>query len=83
MRKRSEEQLQKWAGEGRRRTNLLLRWAGGLIATGLILQIVTLFWSHPLAFLAFIAVGVGPLAIGMLIFLWVLLQTPAAPASDV
>jgi hypothetical protein len=52
-----------------------LEWAGGLIAAGLVVEIATSAWIHPLAFVTFVTVTC-PLAIaGMLLFLWSLVSS--------
>jgi hypothetical protein len=56
-----------------------IRYAGRLIGAGLFVQLLTLLRPHPLAFVAFLAVG-GPLvAAGVVLFLWSLVsQNPGA-----
>ncbi|HKT51026.1 MAG TPA: hypothetical protein VJV96_12035 [Candidatus Angelobacter sp.] len=53
-----------------------LRLAGGLIISGLAVQAVSLFWSHPLSFIVFISVGTLLLAIGIVIYLLTILSLP-------
>ena len=47
-----------------------LRIAGILILAGLIVELITLKWSHPTAFLFFLLLGGSLMAIGMLIYLY-------------
>ncbi|HEY6764585.1 MAG TPA: hypothetical protein VI386_07430 [Candidatus Sulfotelmatobacter sp.] len=47
-----------------------LRWAGFLIAAGLIVQLTTFIWIHPLAFIAFAVIGCPLTAAGILLFLY-------------
>jgi hypothetical protein len=46
-----------------------LRWAGCLIAVGLIIQLTTFIWIHPLAFIGFAVIGCPLVAAGVLLFL--------------
>ena len=55
--------LQKW-----------LRGAGILIALGLSLELVSLFWRHPLSFLLFVFLGGGPLGTGVVLYLYALVS---------
>jgi hypothetical protein len=52
-----------------------LRWAGGLVAAGLIVQLSVSAWFHPLAFVVFLVVACPLVFAGMLTFLWALVQT--------
>jgi hypothetical protein len=47
-----------------------LRWAGFLIALGLIVQLTTFIWIHPLAFIAFAVIACPLIAAGVLLFLY-------------
>lgn len=47
-----------------------LRWAGLLIALGLVVQLVTFIWIHPLAFIAFATVGCPLVLAGVLLYLY-------------
>ena len=47
-----------------------IRIAGLLIAAGLIIQLLTLTWSHPLAFIAFLVIGTPIVAAGALFYLY-------------
>ena len=46
-----------------------LRIAGILILAGLIVELITLKWSHPTAFLFFLLLGGSLMAMGMLLYL--------------
>lgn len=47
-----------------------IRWSGILIGAGLIIQMLTLLWTHPLAFIAFLLVGCPLVAAGILFYLY-------------
>ncbi len=47
-----------------------LRIAGSLIVAGLLVELITLKWSHPTAFLFFLLLGGSLMAIGMLVYLY-------------
>ena len=47
-----------------------LRGAGYLVAAGLIVQIGSSWWQHPLAFVVFAAVACPLVVAGVLLFLW-------------
>jgi hypothetical protein len=49
-----------------------LRWAGLLVALGLLLQLSVSMWIHPLAFVTFLMVACPLVVAGMLTFLWAL-----------
>jgi len=55
-----------------------IRWSGILIVAGLIVQMVTLLWTHPLAFVCFILVGCPLVGAGILLYLYSLLSHHAA-----
>jgi uncharacterized membrane protein len=46
-----------------------LRIGGLLIAAGLIVQLASFFWNHPLAFIAFAAIGGGLTVVGALVYI--------------
>ena len=56
------------------RTEKRLRVAGALIILGLLVELATLFWLHPLSFMTFLAVGALLLALGVPFYLFTLLQ---------
>jgi hypothetical protein len=55
-----------------------IRWAGVLVAAGLLVQIATLMPLHPLAFVAFLVIGCPLLGAGILLFLTALLAKDQA-----
>ena len=60
-----------------------IRWAGLIISLGLVIQTCTLFWTHPLAFMAFLLVGCPLVAAGLLLYLYSLAaHGPHAPAAS-
>lgn len=65
-----------------------IRWSGLLIVIGLVVQMVTLIWIHPLAFMAFLLIGCPLVAAGILLFLYSIVsdagvheQTAAPPKA--
>lgn len=51
-----------------------LRRSGMLLLAGLGVQIVTFFWSTPMAFVLFLGVGSLLVAAGVCLFLWTLIS---------
>jgi hypothetical protein len=47
-----------------------IKWAGLMIALGLIVQVLTFAWIHPLAFLAFLVLGCPLVGAGVLLYLY-------------
>ena len=47
-----------------------LQLSGLLIATGLGVELATLFWNHPVSFFLFAVPGAGLMSAGMLLYLW-------------
>jgi uncharacterized membrane protein HdeD (DUF308 family) len=56
-----------------------LRLAGLLLGLGLLIEVATLFWPHPTAFLAFLFLGALLVAAGVLLYLLSIVTDPAAP----
>jgi len=56
------------------RLNSRLRTAGVLLVVGLIIEILSLFWIHPLAFMGFLVIGCTFLGLGIVLFLWTLVS---------
>ena len=56
-----------------------IRWAAVMIGAGLLLQLVTLLRVHPLAFVAFLAVGCPLVAAGVILYLWSLVTPRTGP----
>lgn len=50
-----------------------IQWAGTLIGAGLLVQLGTLVWAHPLAFVIFLLVGCPLVAGGICLYLLSLL----------
>lgn len=44
--------------------------AGGLIAAGLVVELATLFWIHPVSMTLFLCLGAVLVLAGMAVFLW-------------
>lgn len=55
-----------------------IRLSGILIAVGLVIQLITYIWIHPLAFIAFLLVSCPLVAIGILIYLYSLVTTQSS-----
>ncbi len=55
-----------------------LRWSGGFIILGLIVQALSLLWNHPLSFIAFVTLGGLLLAIGIVLYLLTLVNMQTA-----
>jgi hypothetical protein len=47
-----------------------IRWAGLLVVAGLLVQLLTMSWSHPLAFMAFLTIGCPLTLAGVLLYLF-------------
>ena len=58
-----------------------LRISGVLLLLGLSTESVSLFWVHPIAFIAFFVVGGTLLAAGVLLFLYSLVLFPSSTDS--
>ena len=56
-----------------------LVWAGSLVVAGLIVEIASSTWNHPLAFVAFLVVACPLVVLGMLLFLWALVAPDSRP----
>lgn len=59
-----------------------IRLAGILLIIGLLAELVTLWWSHPTAFLFFLFVGGGLMAIGIVVYLLTLASTENKPSPE-
>ena len=55
-----------------------IRWASFLVCAGLLIQSITLVTLHPLAFVAFLAVGCPIAAAGIALYLWSLVSPDEA-----
>ena len=60
------------SGETGRRKGFAVRLfiAGWLITAGLAVELVTLFWIHPVSMTLFLCLGAVLVAAGMAVFLW-------------
>lgn len=59
-----------------------LRAAGILLIIGLIIEILSFVWVHPLAFMSFLVIGCTFLGLGIVLFLWTLVpHSKAQPTS--
>jgi len=47
-----------------------IRWSGVLVIIGLLVQILSMSWSHPLAFMAFLIFGCPLTLSGVLLYLF-------------
>ncbi|MGH9328341.1 MAG: hypothetical protein ACRD2B_16860 [Terriglobia bacterium] len=59
-----------------------IRWAGILIVAGLIIELITFIWIHPLAFIGFILVSCPLVAIGILLSLYSLVTTQSSTVDE-
>ena len=59
-----------------------IRVAGTLIIAGLVVELVTLRWSHPTAFLVFLSLGGALMALGIAVYLFSLVSADARPPAD-
>ncbi|HEV2176168.1 MAG TPA: hypothetical protein VGW33_03050 [Terriglobia bacterium] len=59
-----------------------IRWAGVLIGAGLIVQLITFFFIHPLAFITFLGIGCPLVAAGIVIYLYSLLENTPSPPDE-
>jgi len=56
-----------------------LRIAGILIVMGLIVELLTIAWNNPIAFLVFLGVGGLLIFVGMVVYLWSLVSQDQQP----
>jgi hypothetical protein len=59
-----------------------LRIAGGMIIAGLLVELFSLRWSHPTAFLVFIVFGGALIGIGILFYLYSLVSRAPVEAQS-
>jgi hypothetical protein len=59
-----------------------IRIAGSLLIAGLLVELVTLRWSHPTAFLFFLLIGGALMALGIVIYLFSLISAENKPSFD-
>lgn len=55
-----------------------IRIAGILLVAGLVVELISLTWSHPTAFLLFLFVGATLMAVGLLLYLYSLVAREKA-----
>ena len=55
-----------------------IRRSGLLIACGLVMQMITLIWVHPLAFMAFLLIGCPLVGAGIVLFLYAIVTPDAS-----
>jgi len=60
----------------------VLRIASGLIILGLVVELISLAWIHPLAFTLFAFVGICLIGLGILIYLASLVLVVSPPGED-
>lgn len=65
-------------GKSNPRLEKRLRIAGSMILLGLLVELGTLLWSHPTAFLLFIFLGGTLMGLGILLYLFSILTTSQA-----
>ena len=53
-----------------------LKIAGALIAVGLVVELATLFWIHPVSMTLFLCLGAVLVLAGMAVFLWSVVSGP-------
>jgi len=56
-----------------------IRWSGILIVVGLVVQMLTLLWTHPLAFMCFLLVGCPLVGAGIVFYLYSLVAHSETP----
>lgn len=59
-----------------------LRLSGLLVILGLIVELVTLFWAHPTAFLVFLGLDGLLVGAGVLLYLFSIVTYPSAPPQS-
>jgi len=59
-----------------------IRVAGILLIAGLLVEFVTLHWSHPTAFLFFLLLGGALMALGIAIYLFSLVSAENKPPAE-
>jgi hypothetical protein len=60
----------------------LLRTSSALVIAGLLLEIVSLLWFHPLSFVLFAFVAASLIGLGVLVYLASLVFASAPPADN-
>ncbi len=63
--------------------SISFRLSGVMLIIGLSVEVISLYWIHPIAFLAFFVVGGTFLAAGILLFLYsIVFQSPPTSSDD-
>jgi hypothetical protein len=71
------------SGPANPRMSHALRISGLLLIVGLLIELISLHFNHPLSFLGFMFIGGGLLFLGVVVYLWALVSvSPSAPPSD-
>lgn len=60
----------------------LLQISSALVIAGLLLEIVSLLWFHPLSFVLFAFVAAGLIGVGILVYLASLAFVPTPPVGN-
>lgn len=58
-----------------------IRLAGVLVIAGLLVELVTLHWSHPTAFLFFLLLGGSLMALGIVVYLLTLISAESKSSA--
>jgi hypothetical protein len=58
-----------------------LQFAGSLLILGLLVEAISVVWTRPVAFVVFVSLGGILLAAGVLLYLYSLVSTNAAPSK--
>ncbi|HET9402772.1 MAG TPA: hypothetical protein VFO34_17635 [Candidatus Acidoferrales bacterium] len=58
-----------------------LRVSGLLLVIGLLIELISLHFNHPLSFLGFMFVGGGLIVLGVLVYLWALVSLAPSDSS--
>jgi hypothetical protein len=59
-----------------------IRLAGILLIAGLLVELVTLRWSHPTSFLFFLLIGGALMALGIIVYLLSLVSVASKPPLE-
>ena len=59
-----------------------LRISGLLLIVGLLIELISLHFNHPLSFLGFMFIGGGLLFLGVVVYLWALVSVAAGSSSN-
>ena len=59
-----------------------IRTSSTLVLVGLIVELVSLLWSHPTAFVVFLALGASLMGVGILIYFYSLVSIPESSTAS-